>query len=407
MKDFKTTPLFNKIDQCDKPIVVLQGGGDAAKTVTALQWLAIDSIRNKNTLTTVTDQTVASIRAGALHSFQQYVLPDISKYVVDWNETWRRYTFWNKSRIEFKSFQDESLARGSERQNLFMNECNGQTYQSFWQLQRKTRRKIILDYNPTSPFWVHDKLIGWPVPERQFQGKVQLFIVDHRNNPYLTQEEHERYELISDPELFRVYARGKTGRIQGLIFGHFKKWGSNQLPADPMRTIWGIDYGYTNDPTALLKIAVGQKLVTPDNNIIDLNPRRRVAKELCYEPGLSAETLRNIFILHGCQPNDFIFSEADPNMINQLRQLGLPVIPAIKGAGSVAAGLAKVREHECYYTPDSTNFEKEIGTYAWMKAQDIVSGKEVTTNVPIDAWNHCCDAFRMADYTDALRIARS
>jgi phage terminase large subunit len=398
----KTTQLFAKLEECTKPIIVLQGGGDAAKTVTALQWLAIDSIRNKNTLTTVTDQTVPAIKAGALNSFQQYVLPDISKYIIDYNETERRFRFWNKSRLEFKSFQDESLARGSERQNLFMNECNAQTYKAFWQLQRKTRKRIILDYNPTSPFWVHDKLIGFPVPELQFKGKVQLYIVDHRSNPYLTQEEHDRYEMISDPELFRVYARGLTGRIQGLIFGHFRKWGSNELPTDAVRNIWGIDYGYTNDPTALVKIAVGQKVVR-DGMVLDLNPRRRVAKELCYEPGLSAESLRNIFMLHGLQPNDVIYSEADPNMINQLRLLGLPVYPAIKGAGSVAAGIGKVREHECYYTPDSVNFNKEIMTYSWMKAQDITTGKEVMTNVPVDAWNHCCDAFRMADYTDSFR----
>lgn len=389
----KTLPLFLKIRECVKKYIVLQGGGDAGKTATALQWLSIDSLEKKNSISTVTDQTVPALRGGALNTFQRYVLPDVEKYIVDYHETYRRYTFYNKSTIEFRSFVDEKDARGSERDNLFANEVNSMSYPIFFQLQRKTRRKVLMDYNPSAPFWVHDKLLGYPIPDPYYAGRVQLFRVWHQHNTFLSQEDHDRYESISDPELFRVYSRGLTGRVQGLIFGHFKKWSENLLPADALRYIWGIDYGYTNDPTALIKIAVGG----------DKSGRRRVGKELSYAPGLKPEALRNIIHENGWKPDQHIYSEADPDMINQLRILGLPVMPAIKGPGSVKAGISKVREHDCFYTPDSANFQKEISVYQWMKVNDIITGKELFANVPVDGWDHLCDAFRMADYTDSFR----
>lgn len=395
----KTGPLFHKLLSCTKPIIVLQGGGDAGKTVAAMQKITIDLIYNRRWLATVTGQSIPNIKSGALRVFERYVLPDVQKYITDYNKTERVFTFYNGSKLEFKSFQDELGARGSEREILFINECNSETYETFWQLQRKTRRYCILDYNPTSPFWVHAKLLpltpeGLPNTdqERQFFNKVQFYRVWHQHNPFLTDEEHMAYETISDPDLFRVYSRGLTGKVKGLIFAHFKKW-TDAWPTDVLRTIWGIDYGYTNDPTALIKIAVGG----------NGNPRRRIGKELTYTPGMSAESLRNIFMFNGLEQKDEIYSEADPNMINQLRILGLPVYPAIKGPGSIAAGISKTKEHDCYYTGDSPNFEKEIMNYKWMTAQEVTTGKEVMTNVPIAGFDHLCDAFRMADYTDSFR----
>jgi phage terminase large subunit len=363
----KTLPLLTKLREAVKPIIVVQGGGDAGKTVTILQHIAIESTQKKRLLSTVTDQTVPALKGGSLNAFQRYVVDDFQKYIIDFNVTERRYTFWNGSKIEFRSFVDEKDARGSERDILFMNECNSQSYQIFWQLQRKTRKQIIVDYNPSAPFWVHDKLLGWPIPEPQFKDRVQFFRVWHEHNTFLSKEEHERYESISDPELHRVYSRGLTGRVQGLIFGHFKKWPHADLPADAKRYIWGIDYGYTNDPTALVKIAVGG----------DVAGRRRVGKELSYESGLSAETLKQIILRNGWQAGQPIYSEADPDMINQLRLLSLPVEPAIKGPGSVKAGISKVREHDCYYTADSINFARELSMYQFMKVADIATGREL------------------------------
>lgn len=385
----KTGPLFLKLQECKKKYIVCQGGGDAGKTVTILQRLALKCINKGKRLATVASMTIPAAKAGALRTFQKYVVPDVQNYIHKYNETDRTYTFYNNSKLEFKSYEDELAAQGSERDDLFVNECNHQPYNIFWQLKRKTRDQIFLDYNPVSPFWVHDKLLKRSEDDREYFNKVQLYIVDHRHNPFLSVEDHEAYENIADPDLFRVYSRGLTGKLKGLVFGHFRKWNGIYLPENSARYFYGIDYGYTNDPTAIVKVAV--------------DGRRRVAKQLAYETGLPAETIKNIIINSGYKSKDEIYSEADPNMINQLRLLGMPCDPAIKGPGSIAAGIGKVREHECYYTTDSDKFEHELGVYKWIEATDIITGKQIMTNQPIDAWNHLCDAFRMGDYTDSFR----
>lgn len=390
----KVGPLFEKLRNCDKKFITVQGGGDAGKTVTIEQVLGRYSIEQKGIITTIAGQDIPNLKKGALRSFQKYVAadPQMQRYIIDVNKTDRLYTFYNGSIIEFASFGDEQDARGSERDYLFLNEVNAFNYNEFWQLQRKTRKQVFSDYNPTSPFWMHEKVLPGKNQDKAYVGRVQLYIVDHRHNPFLSKEDHEAYENIGDPDMFRVYARGLTGRIKGLIFGHFKK--VTEPPETYDRIIWGLDYGYTNDPTALVKIwCVG---------------RKRYCKEICYTAGLPAETIKTMLESNGYVSGQDIYSEADPNMINDLRLLGVNVVPAIKGPGSIIAGISKVRFYECYMvvegeTADKTNFEKEIDNYKWVMAQDITTGKEIMTNQPIDAWNHLCDATRYAIYTDSFR----
>lgn len=389
-------PLYLKLREAKEKIIVCQGGGDAAKTVTILQRLCEKNVNKKAQISDVIQETVPAIKAGSLTTFQRYVLPTYGKYIRSFNASDRVYYFYNGSRLGFKSFRDEASATGAERDNIFFNEGNHETYDTFWQAQRKTRGQVFIDYNPNAPFWVHSRVLpytieGLPNPDQEGEFKrkgVKLFITDHRHNPFLSEEDHFAYESISDADLWKVYARGRTGKVKGLIFGHFKKWTATDFPEDAVRIVWAIDYGYTNDPTALVKIYVGPG-------------RRRVAVECSYEPGLSPQKIKDLLFLNGWKSPQPIYSEADPNMINDLRMLGMPVEPAIKGPGSLIAGISKVKEYECYYAGE--NFEKEIFSWKWIEAQDIMTGKTVMTNQPTDAWNHCCDATRMGIYTDYFR----
>jgi phage terminase large subunit len=379
--------LYFRLLNSPKKINVVQGGGDAGKTVTILQVIATDLINNPKLIATVTAQDGPNLKAGALRTFQRYVEPYIGPFIRQYNISEKTYYFGNGSVLEFKSFQDEQDARGAERDILFMNEANSRPYEFFWQLQRKTRQKVYLDYNPTSSFWVHNKVIpGAEELEQSFAGKVKCFLVDHRSNPYLTAEQHQEYESMSDPDLFQVYARGKVGKIKGLIYGHFKKVSGPPQSYD--RIIWGIDYGYTNDPTALTKIWCWG--------------RKRWVQELCYRPGVSAQELKNLITGNGYQAGQTIWSEHDQHMINQLRVLGLPVYPAHKGPNSIAPRIAAVRQHEVYYF-DSPNLENEIKNYKFVTVRDIATGKEVMTNLPVDAYNHLCDSAGYAIYSDSLR----
>jgi phage terminase large subunit len=391
MKKMRTGPLFSLLLNASKKIIVCQGGGDAGKTVTILQVLAVICTSQRNRLCTVVGQDMPNLKSGALESFQKYVAkhPQIRPWIQSYNKTNFTYYFITGSRIQFKAFENEQDARGGERDYLFVNEANAIPYAMFWQLQRKTRVRVFLDYNPTSRFWVHEKVLAGATQDRQYAERVQRYIVDHRHNPFLSKEDHEAYESIEDPDMFKVYARGLTGKIKGLIFGHMQP--VEEFPRGCERIIWGIDYGYTTDPTTIIKIGV--------------IGRNRYWQEKAYQKGdMEATEIRAVITSDpDWRPDQAIYSEADPNMINQLRVLGMAVMPAIKGPGSKQAGISKVRKFGCYYTRDSKNIEREKNSYKWVMAEDLATGKEIMTNQPMDGDDHTLDAGRQAIYTDAIR----
>jgi phage terminase large subunit len=377
-----TTPLFLKLKEVTKKIIILQGGGDAGKTVTALQYLGDKARYQKNLIITVTANSLPNLKRGALTSFKRYVLPYVKDHVESYNKQENTYYFKNGSIIEFKSFNDELDARGSERDYLFMNEANSQQYSMFWQLNRKTRIQTILDYNPTSTFWVHTNIIEGG--EAEYKGTWKYFQLDHRHNPFLPADVHNSYESMSDPDLFKVYARGETGKVSGLIFGHFVAVES--MPTDCERYIWGIDYGYTNDPTAIVKVGI--------------KGRERYYQEICYEPGLSAIHIKQLMDNAGRKPNETLYSEIDNEMILQLRKLGVSVTQAKKGPGSRVAGISKMKEFASYYI--GPNFDKEIMNYKYVTVTDSLTGKTILTNEPMDGNDHLCQAATYATYTDTF-----
>jgi phage terminase large subunit len=132
--------------------------------------------------------------------------------VKNYNKTDRIFEFHNGTLIEFKSYTDAQDAKSGKRDYLFINEANGITYDIYNELSLRTRKRVFIDYNPNSNFWVHEHLIG--------KKNVELIISDHRHNPFLTQPERDKIELLkeADEELWKVYARGLTGKIMGLVF---------------------------------------------------------------------------------------------------------------------------------------------------------------------------------------------
>ena len=132
-----------------------------------------------------------------------------------------------------------------------MNEANGIGYSIYDQLQIRTSKQTFIDYNPTAPFWVHDKLIG--------KENVQLFISNYKHNPFLKDSIKRKIEALQDIDKnkWRVYGLGLTGELQGVIFDNVE-W-IQELPTDNIkRSCIGVDFGYSNDPTTIVKIVLSQ-----------------------------------------------------------------------------------------------------------------------------------------------------
>jgi phage terminase large subunit len=375
---FNCTPVFWENRNSKAKIVINQGGTSSSKTYSIMQLLMLIAIENPRYVITVTGESVPNLKKGSYRDAETIYTntPDLQKFIKSWNKTDRTIQFVNGSIMEFITNLDEQSAKNGKRDVLFVNEANGISWLIYWQLAIRTRQKIFMDYNPSVRFWAHDNLHG--------NSDVELLISDHRHNCFLTDEEHKKIERIPDKELWKVYARGLTGNITGIIFPEWQKIPDDAFPKDA-EVFAGVDFGYTNDPTAVVKVCrVGETIFI---------------HEICYTAGISPMQLKQLLFANGFNSDTPVYCEHDPEIISQLRRLQVMALPARKGQGSIKAGIAKLKEFKVRYTESSKNLHEERTRYSWIT--DNSSGSP--TNTPIDQWNHLIDAVRYAIYTHYSR----
>lgn len=381
-----TGPLYVRLETCKEKIIALQGGGDAGKTVTVIQWLTIKAIETPKLIIRVVAESVPNLKSGAIQTFFDYVEghEQIRPFLSNYNVADKTQYFKNGSMISFKSYDNDRSARGSESDYLFLNEVNNLTYNLFWELQRKCRIKVLMDFNPTYKFFVHHKLID--AKDSQFVGKVKRFICDHRDNPFLSEDTHADYESISDPEKFRVYARGLTGKVEGTIFNFTKV---DKIP-EKLPFGFGIDFGYNQDKTSIVKVY--------------WEGRNRYYEELYYKVGVDTEEIAGILKINGCTTSTYVWGDHDKNASTYLRKMTIPFRMARKGPNSLTASISKVNEYNNFYF-ESPHLEDELKTYVWAQGIDLLTGNEVSLNVPVDGMeDHSIAAIRYFIYSHSLRF---
>jgi len=209
---FNCTCVFYENYKSTERIKVNQGGTSSGKTYAIMQLLFLKAIENALTVITVVGQDIPNLKKGAYRDAKTIIsnTPELRNHIEKINDTDRIIYFKNLSLIEFTSYKDGQDAKSGKRDILFVNEANGIPWEIYWQLDIRTRKEVFIDYNPTVSFWVHDRLIG--------RENVRLIISDHRHNSFLSQEEHDKIEGIEDREYWKVYARGMTGKVEGLLF---------------------------------------------------------------------------------------------------------------------------------------------------------------------------------------------
>ena len=354
--------------------LVNQGGTSSGKTYTLMQRLIVLSIEEPRAVITVTGQDLPNMKVGAMRDLDNIVHG--SPWLMDWftqnksENTWRGK---NGSLVEFKSYDNAQDAKSGKRDYLFVNEANGVPYDVFWQLQIRTRKQVFLDYNPTARFWAHDKIIG--------RKDCKLIISDHRNNQFLTDEEHRKIEEIEDPELWQVYARGLTGKITGLVFSRWDIVEEMPPLMECKLQAFGLDWGFVNDPTALLEVRVAHGEIWVD--------------ELIYTPALTNPMIAEAAHKQGIgRIHRIIADSAEPKSIAELVSMGLNVVASVKGKDSVINGIDILKRYAIHVTRRSMGLQEELKQYKW---KVLRTGE--TTNEPVDSFNHAIDALRYVALT--------
>lgn len=367
---FEVSPLFRANMKATERVIVNQGGTASSKTYSIMQVLFLIGMNQAHSVITVVGQDVPNLKKGAYRDAKTIL--DGSKLLQAWwpyiNEGERVIRCQNGSLIEFTSYKDAQDAKSGKRDYLFVNEANGIPYEVYWQLAIRTRRRIFIDYNPTARFWVHDEVIG--------RDGVRLIISDHRKNHFLTSEEHERIEGIEDAELWKVYARGLTGKIEGLVLTNW-----DICDAMPQREEWkmsayGLDFGFTNDQSALEHVVLAHGDLWIDEKI--------------YSTGLTNPDIAARAKGEGLTDNDVIVADcAEPKSIRELQAAGLWVIASPKGQDSIVSGIDILKRYRLHVTRRSIGILSNLRSYQWGKDKD---GN--MTNKPEDRNNHGIDAVR-------------
>jgi len=356
---------------------VIQGGSSAGKTFGIIPILIDKACKNSNLEITVMSESVPHLKKGAMKDFIKIMKATNRWHESRFNSTDRKYKFANGSYIEF--IPPNSVI-GARRNILYVNEANRIKYQDYHQAAVRTSDDIYIDFNPTDSFWAHEEVLK--------ETDSELLILTYKDNeglPPNVVDDFIQARLKADREKHsgregywanwcKVYIDGEIGSLQGVVF-NFEI--IKEIPQGAERIGYGLDWGFSADPTALVKVCKdGTKLYV---------------QELIYETGLLNSDIHSRFQSLGVPTHvPIIADSADPKSIADLKRLGgYTITGANKGQDSIRASIAKLQEYTIYVTEDSTNLIKELRNYCYLQDD---TGK--STGVPIDAYNHAIDALR-------------
>ncbi|MGY3211181.1 PBSX family phage terminase large subunit [Mucilaginibacter sp. HD30] len=351
-------------------VVVNQGGTSSGKTYAIEQVLFCKACEAEKQVITVVAQDVPNLKAGALRDALNIFngSEELKSAVKSFNKTDRIFEFHNGSIIEFKSYGDAQDAKSGKRDYLFINEANGITWPIYTELSIRTKKQIFIDYNPNTAFWVHDNVLG--------REGVELIISDHRHNPFLDDLMRKKIESHKEEDLerWKVYARGLTGKVSGMVLTNWLL--CDNIPPGARLVAVGLDFGFTNDETGCL-------IVYQSGGALWIN-------ELLYETRLTNMDISGRLTEAGLSKNtEIIADSAEPKSIEELRRLGWRVSGAKKGADSIKHSIDLLKRYKLNITRTSVNLRKELERYKW---RTDTSGKAL--NEPIDRWNHLIDPLR-------------
>lgn len=387
---FRVTRAIKKIRKMRKRIRVIQGGTSAGKTYGILPILIDRAIKTDLLEVSVVSETMPHLKRGAIKDFKKIMKQTGRWKRSHWHESDKRYTFHNGSVIEFFSVDDESRVRGPRRNVLYVNECNNIKFDTYYQLLIRTDQEVYLDYNPTHEFWVNEEVIG--------NKNVEFLKLTYKDNNALSKTIVDELESNMEKafynknvvwdEMFletniknsywanwcKVYLFGEVGILEGAIYTNWKQ--SKSIPPMARLVGYGLDFGYSNDPTVLMAAYVYNGKYYFD--------------QLIYRTGLKTRDIADLLKENDVRKDIPIYCDsAEPKSRDELNEYGYSVISAIKGADSIRFGINLLQQDVFYVSDRSIETVKELRAYVWKK--DKQNNK---LNIPVDAFNHAMDAIR-------------
>lgn len=366
---FQQTTATKKVAALTKRIRAVQGGTSASKTISILLLLiAAAQADKKATLTSIVSESFPHLKRGAIRDFLNIL--EAHGYYKDerWNKTDYTYTFETGSKIEFFSADQPGKVRGPRRDRLFLNEANNIPYETFDQLEVRTKDVIFLDWNPSNDFWFYTEVLG----KRNDVDHITLTYLDNEGlDPAIIKAIEARKDNL---RWWKVYGLGELGDAEGKIY---RDWSIlDEIPHEARLERRGLDFGYTVDPSCLIDVYRWNGALILDEQLYQKGMSNREIAE--YIKNLSQQTL-------------VIADSAEPKSIDEIRLYGIQILGSVKGQGSVLQGIQAVQDQRIFVTKRSVNVLREYRNYFWLKDKE---GRMLQT--PDHLYSHSMDAIRYA-----------
>jgi len=363
---YQETTATQKIKSLNKRIRGVSGGTSASKTISILLWLIAYAQTHNHEVISVVSESFPHLKRGAIRDFLSIMVEH--RYFIDdrWNKTDYIYQFETGSKIEFFSADQPGKVRGPRRDVLFINEANNISYETYLQLEVRTRKIIWLDWNPVNEFWFYTEVKNL--------DNVDFLTLNYKDNEGLESDSVRALEAHKvNASWWKVYGEGQLGDVESKIY---REWQViDEVPHEARLERYGLDFGYTNDPAALVGIYYYN-----GGYIFD---------EVLYRKGMTnqqiADMIKNIpYALT-------IADSAEPKSIDEIGSYGVSIIAAVKGKDSVLHGIQYVQGQRISVTKRSLNLLKEYRNYLWMSDKE-----DKIINTPEEGFNHCMDSVRYA-----------
>lgn len=382
MPRIQTTKIYAEIQTAvdsGYTTISLQGSSRSSKTYNTLIWVILYCLAHANVRVSIVRATLPALRGSVLVDFKEIVQKIGIWSDKAFNRSELTYTFDNGSWVEFFSTDSEQKLRGRKRDVLFVNEANELTFLEWQQLKMRTTRFAILDYNPS----FSDE--HWLCAIVNRDPKTYHFVTTYKDNPFLEQAVIDEIESLrtKNASLWQIYGLGQQAVVEGLVFCNIEV--VDCIPETPykLRRFIGMDFGYTNDPTAIVEVQV-----EPETKTLYIS-------EVCYRTAmLTSDIIRELKELGAVK---VISESADPRLVQEIYRAGVNIHPVTKFAGSVNAGITKMQEYRIVLPKQASNVIKEFKNYTYQQDKE---GKWL--NEPIDAWNHAIDAIRYVVMSEIL-----
>jgi len=363
-------------------VFVIRGGQGASKTVSILQ-LIIQSL--------LSSEKEASVLSSELSKMKRTVVRDYKKICKDWgifktehdyNKAESKHEYFTGSYLDFLGADVNDVGKGFRRDILYINEADKMDIDTAVQFISRAGLTII-DYNPDCLFWGDEYINENNFITLTFEDNEYLSdsekrsILDYKTKGFFNTE--LPFELLfKDDNIknsywsnkWKVYGLGMVGALDGVVFSNWRQ--IDAIPPDAKLLGYGLDFGYSNDPTAIVEIYKYND--------------KRILNEICYSKGLSNSEISKYIETKLPAYCD----SAEPKSIDELIKYRVNAYPVRKGNDSINYGVQLMQEQSYLVTKKSVNIINELQKYTWAKDKKTSEA----LNKPIDKFNHTVDAIR-------------